>query len=139
MQSRDAFSRYGESDQARTFVDISLLSPLCFSLSRFFLASLVLRPLQFWLSRTIITLGSVHRLQLLPLFDRSGRHACGITFSVPTRHGFYTAKMMLRCYHGPRDTEIVLGSDWIDACSGVFHSDEPGWDDPATIGVLAMV
>ena len=64
-------------------------------------------------SRSTITLRSVYRLQLLPLFDRFCCYACDVCFSVPTRGGFYTPKFSLERSHVTGNAEITLGSDWM--------------------------
>ena len=89
-------------------------------------------------SRSAIALSSAYRLQLLPLFDRFGRYACDVTLSVPTRSGSYTSRVSLECLHESNDTEIVLGPDWMSACSVTPCSDGPGLEDPtpAIVGSL---
>ena len=82
-------------------------------------------------SRSTLALSSAYKLQLLPLFDRFGRYACDIPISIPTRGGFYTSKVSLECSHEPRDAEVILGLDWITACSAVLCDDGSGLEDPA--------
>jgi len=89
-------------------------------------------------SRSAITLGSAYQLQLLPLFDRSGRYTCDITLSVPTRGGCYTSKISLECSHELKNTEIILGSDWISSCSAVPCNDGSGLEDP-TLSVMGSL
>ena len=82
-------------------------------------------------SLSTITLGSAYRLHLSPLFNRFGRYVCDIPLSVPTRSGCHTSNVSLECSHTPRDAEIILGSDWISACSAVLRDDGSGLEDPA--------
>ena len=89
-------------------------------------------------SRSAITLSSARRLQLLPRFNRFGRHDCDIRLSVPTRGGFYTCKVLLECSHETGDAEIILGSDWIAACSATFCSDRAGLEDPTTQVIASL-
>ena len=82
-------------------------------------------------SRSAIALSLVYRLQLLPLFDRFGHYTCDITLSVPTCSGCYTSKLSLECSHDLKGTEIVLGLDWMSACSVARCNNGPGLEDPA--------
>ena len=90
-------------------------------------------------SRSTITLSSVYRLQLLPLFDRFGRYACDVCFSVPTSGGFYTSKISLECSHVTGDAEITLGSDWMTGCSATFCKDGAELEDPTTSSIASFL
>jgi hypothetical protein len=69
-----------------------------------------------------ILFSTVYRLQLLvlPKFDRFGLYTCDTSLSVPTRTGFYTSKLFLRCSHTPGESDITLGSDRMSACGAIL-------------------
>ena len=89
-------------------------------------------------SRSTITLSLVYRLGLAPLFNRFGRYTCDTSVSVPTRGGFYTSKFSFECSHAPGDAEIVLGSDWMSACSATTCNDSAGLEDP-TVPIIGSL
>jgi len=80
--------------------------------------------------QSTIALSSVYRLNILPFFNRFGRLDCNAPLSVPTRSGFYTSNVSLTCFYTPRDVEIVLGSEWLTACSAVLCDDGSRLEDP---------
>ena len=77
-----------------------------------------------------IALSAVYRLGLIPTFDRFGRYACDVPLSVPTRSGFYTSRIPLKCHHASEESDIVLGSDWLFASGAVSSDDGFGLLDP---------
>jgi len=85
-----------------------------------------------------ITLAAVHRLGLLPLFDRYGRYACSAPLSIPTTNGFYTCRTSLRCCHAPGESDIVLGSDWIFASGATLCNAGSGLLDPAHSAITSL-
>lgn len=88
--------------------------------------------------RSMIAFASAFRLGLLPLFDRRGCSVCEASLSVPTRSGFYTSKISLECSHKLESAEIVLGPDWMTACSVILHDDGAELEDPVAT-VLASL
>ena len=89
------------------------------------------------ISQSIITLSSVYRLQLLPLFNRLGHYTCNISLSVPTCGGFYTCKFSLKCSPIAEDAKIVLGSDWISSCSVTVSDDRAKLEDPTASAIAS--
>ena len=77
-----------------------------------------------------ILLSAVYRLQLLPKFDCFSLYTCDTLLSVPTRTGFYTSKLSLQCSHTPGESEVILSSDWMSACSAALCDDALGLVDP---------
>ena len=49
--------------------------------------------------------------------------------SIPTRGGFYTCNISLECSHTHENAEVVLGSDWISACSAMLCDDRVKLED----------
>jgi len=89
-------------------------------------------------AQSTIALSSVHRLKLLPLFNRFGRYVCDIPLSIPTRGGFYTSKVSLECSHEPGDAEVILGPDWFSACSPALCGNGSDLEDPAPATVSSL-
>ena len=85
-----------------------------------------------------ITLSAAYRLELLPLFDRSGLYTCNTSLSVPTNNGFYTSKVTLQCSHTPGECDIILGSDWTSACGATLCTDGSGLVDPPHPAVTSL-
>lgn len=85
-----------------------------------------------------IAFNSVYRLRLSPLLNHSGCHVCEIPLSIPTRDGFYTSKVYLQCSHALRESEVILGSDWISTCSVAFCKDGSGVEDPIDAVVSSL-
>ena len=83
------------------------------------------------MSRSTIGFSSVYRLKLLPVFNCFGHYICEIPLSVPTRSGFYTSNISLECSYASGDAEVILGTNWISACSITFCDDGSGLEDPA--------
>jgi len=88
--------------------------------------------------QSTIAFSSVHRLKLLPLLNPSGHSVCDTSLSVPTRSGFYTCKIALECSHMHENTEVVLGSDWISACSATLCDDGVKLEDPTEALVASL-
>ena len=59
--------------------------------------------------RSTIVLSTVYRLQLLPKFDRFDLYTRDTSMSIPTRTGFYTSRLSLRCSRTPGETNVILG------------------------------
>ena len=89
-------------------------------------------------SQSTIALGSVYRLQLLPLFNRLGHYTCDISLSIPTCGGFYTCKFSLKCSPIAEDAEIVLGFDWISSCSVTVSDDRAELEDPTASAIASL-
>jgi len=88
--------------------------------------------------RSTIAFGSVYRLKLLPLFNPSGRYVCDTSLSIPTRGGFYTCNISLECSHTHENAEVVLGSDWISACSATLCDDRVKLEDPTEALIASL-
>lgn len=92
------------------------------------IVSVVIEPTT---TTSTITLSAIYRLGLLPVFNRFGQYTCDTSLSVPTHDGFYTSGMFLRCCHLPRESDIILGSDWVTASGAVFCDDGFSLLDPS--------
>ncbi|KAF9648364.1 hypothetical protein BDM02DRAFT_2301750 [Thelephora ganbajun] len=97
--------------------------------------SVSVEPTASW---STIALGSAYRLQLLPLFDHFGRYRCDFPLSVPTRSGFYTSEVSLECSHTPGDAGVILGPDWISACSAAPCDDWSELEGP-TLSIVSSL
>jgi hypothetical protein len=116
----------------------SLLEEITMILPGFTGSSAVSVSIEPNVSRSTISLSSVYRLQLLPLFDRYGRYLCEVPVCVPTRGGFYTSKIPLECSCATRDADIILGSDWISTCLVGFRDDGQGLEDPTQLAMSSL-
>lgn len=87
---------------------------------------------------SIVSLSSVRELQLLPLFDRFCRYTRRNPVRSHTERLLHTAKLSLACAHSPSAGGVVLGSDWVSACSAVFREDESGLEDPSRATVSSL-
>ena len=84
-----------------------------------------------------IALSAVYCLQFLPLFGRSGLHACDVSLSVPTSGGFYTSSLSLQCSH-TTESDVILGFDWMSSCGVALSDDRCEPVDPSHVVVMSL-